>query len=73
MGVCGELAADPLAVPVLVGMGVTELSMSAVAIPSIKQVVRRIDTAAARDLAARALTMSSAEEVRLAAREFLKE
>jgi phosphocarrier protein FPr len=73
VGVCGELAADPLAVPVLVGMGVTELSMNAVAVPSIKQVVRRIDTAAARDLAARALTMASAEEVRLAAREFLEE
>lgn len=63
-GVCGELAGDPLATPLLIGLGVTELSMSAPAIPHVKQVVRRTDLTSARALAERALRLSSAAEVR---------
>lgn len=63
-GVCGEIAGDPLAAPLLIGLGVTELSMSAPAIPHVKQVVRRTDLASARALAERALAASSAGEVR---------
>ncbi|MGZ8585946.1 MAG: phosphoenolpyruvate--protein phosphotransferase, partial [Actinomycetota bacterium] len=68
-GVCGELAGDPLAAPLLIGLGVTELSMSAPAIPHVKQVVRRTDLASARALAERALRLSSAAEVRELLRE----
>jgi multiphosphoryl transfer protein len=64
VGVCGELASDPTAVPVLVGLGVTELSANAPAIPAVKQAVRGIDTRAARALADKALALSSASEVR---------
>jgi phosphocarrier protein FPr len=64
VGVCGELASDPTAVPVLVGLGVTELSANAPAIPAVKQAVRRVDTEAARALADEALMLSSATEVR---------
>jgi multiphosphoryl transfer protein len=63
-GVCGELAGDPLAAPLLIGLGVTELSMSAPAIPHVKQVVRRTDLPSARALAEQALATSSAAEVR---------
>jgi phosphoenolpyruvate-protein kinase (PTS system EI component) len=63
-GVCGEIAGDPLAAPLLIGLGVTELSMSAPAIPHVKQVVRRTDLVSARALAERALATSSAAEVR---------
>jgi phosphoenolpyruvate-protein kinase (PTS system EI component) len=63
-GVCGELASDPLAVPVLVGLGIAELSANAPAIPAVKQAVRSIDAEAASDLADRALELSSAAEVR---------
>jgi phosphoenolpyruvate-protein phosphotransferase/dihydroxyacetone kinase phosphotransfer subunit len=63
-GVCGELASDPVAVPALIGLGVTELSANAPAIPAIKQAVRSVDTEAARDLADQALELSSAGEVR---------
>jgi phosphoenolpyruvate-protein kinase (PTS system EI component) len=63
-GVCGELAGDPLAAPLLIGLGVTELSMSAPAIPHVKQVVRRTDLPSALALAERALATSSAAEVR---------
>jgi multiphosphoryl transfer protein len=64
VGVCGELASDPVAVPVLVGLGITELSANAPAIPAVKQAVRSLDADAARALADEALTLSSASEVR---------
>ncbi|HKA27684.1 MAG TPA: phosphoenolpyruvate--protein phosphotransferase, partial [Gaiellaceae bacterium] len=63
-GVCGELASDPVAVPLLVGLGITELSANAPAIPVVKQTVREIDTESARDLSEQALNLSSAAEVR---------
>jgi len=71
VGVCGEAAGDPLAVPILVGLGVTELSMTPVAIAQVKDVVRRIDVPEARQLAAAALEMTSAESVRRAASRYL--
>ncbi|WP_279580997.1 putative PEP-binding protein [Fodinicola feengrottensis] len=64
VAVCGELAADELAVPLLVGLGVRELSVAAAAIPLVKQAVRRVDMAAATALAQRALQQSSARAVR---------
>jgi phosphoenolpyruvate-protein kinase (PTS system EI component) len=64
VGVCGELAGDPTATPVLVGLGVTELSMSAPSIPFVKESVRSVNDGAARDLARRALVLSSGSEVR---------
>ena len=64
VGVCGELASDLTAVPVLVGLGITELSANAPAIPAVKQAVRGVDTDAARTLADKALRLSSATEVR---------
>jgi phosphoenolpyruvate-protein phosphotransferase len=64
VGVCGELAGDRQATALLVGLGVTELSMSAPAIPRLKQKVREIDREVAGALAARAIELGSAEEVR---------
>jgi phosphoenolpyruvate-protein kinase (PTS system EI component) len=63
-GVCGELASDPVAVPVLVGLEIAELSANAPAIPAVKQAVRGLDSEAARELAEHALELSSAAEVR---------
>jgi phosphocarrier protein FPr len=62
--VCGELAAEPLAVPALVGLGVTELSVNPPAIPAIKQAVRQVDFGAAATLASEALRLASADDVR---------
>lgn len=64
VGVCGELAADPLAVPLLVGLGVDELSVSARSIPLVKARVRELDLPTARALAQAALTLCSAADVR---------
>ncbi|VWX46711.1 phosphoenolpyruvate--protein phosphotransferase [Novosphingobium sp. 9U] len=64
IGVCGGLAADTLAAPVLIGLGVTELSAPPAAIPAIKAAVRRLDMAACVALAERACAASCAQEVR---------
>ena len=43
VAVCGELAGEPLAVPLLVGLGIDELSMNMAAVPLIKQIIRELD------------------------------
>jgi phosphocarrier protein FPr len=63
-GVCGELAGDPVATPLLIGLGVLELSMSAPAVPHVKRAVREVDGDAARALASAALELASGDEVR---------
>jgi phosphocarrier protein FPr len=62
--VCGELAGDEVATPVLLGLGVTELSMAPAAVPGVKAVVRRWALADARRLAGQALQAGSAADVR---------
>jgi phosphocarrier protein FPr len=67
VGVCGEIAGDPVAVPILVGLGVRELSAAPPAVPRVKRAVRETDLGSARALADRALGLDSAEAVRGAA------
>ena len=55
-GVCGELAADPLAVPLLLGLGVRELSVGPGAVATVKEIVRATDLAAAAGWPGRPLT-----------------
>ncbi len=64
VGVCGELAGDALATPLLLGLGVRELSMSAPAIAGVKQAVRATDAGEAAALAGRAQACAGADEVR---------
>jgi multiphosphoryl transfer protein len=64
VGVCGELGSDPQAVPLLVGLGVSELSVNPPAVPATKETVREVDAGAAAALAGEALGLDSAEEVR---------
>ena len=64
VGVCGELGGDVLATSVLLGLGVTELSMSAPSIAPVKQAVRATDVNASRALAERALGCATAAQVR---------
>ena len=64
IGVCGELAADPLAVPLLLGLGVRELSVSAAAVAAVKQAVRGTDLTKGAELARQAVSLPSAEAVR---------
>ncbi|NWN83439.1 MAG: phosphoenolpyruvate--protein phosphotransferase, partial [Halomonas sp.] len=64
VGVCGELASDATAVPVLVGLGVDELSVSARQIPLVKARLREFDLEEARAQAALALSQATGEAVR---------
>jgi phosphoenolpyruvate-protein phosphotransferase len=64
VGLCGELAGEPLAIPVLLGLGLDEFSMNAPAIPTAKQVIRTLRVDEARAIAAAVLELESAEEVR---------
>jgi phosphocarrier protein FPr len=63
-GVCGGIAGDSQAVPLLVGLGVAELSVSVPAIPDVKARIRALDLAECRRLAERALELESAADVR---------
>lgn len=64
VGVCGGLAGDPFGAALLTGLGVTELSMTPRDLPAVKARLRASDLPALRALAARALTVESAAEVR---------
>ena len=63
-GICGGVAGDHQAIPILLGLGIDELSVSLPAIPTVKAQIRRLNLATCRDLAQRALTCATVEEVR---------
>ena len=63
VGMCGEMAGDPDLTELLVGLGLDELSMSAVTVPAVKQQVQQTATSAARELAADALACETRAEV----------
>jgi phosphocarrier protein FPr/phosphocarrier protein len=64
VGVCGGLASFPLAAPVLIGLGVTELSATAAAVPEVKAMVRTLTMETCAQVARQALEQESAEAVR---------
>jgi phosphoenolpyruvate-protein phosphotransferase len=64
VGMCGELAGEPLAIPLLVGLGLDELSMNPPAIPLAKQIVRGLTMEEARQIARTALEMESPDQIR---------
>ena len=63
VGMCGEMAADPLLVALLVGFGLDELSMNAVSIPTVKNIIRHLSAREARAIAQRALELATVKEV----------
>ena len=71
VGVCGELAGDPVAIPILLGLGVKELSMAPGSIPAAKSLARTLDIARLRDFARESLGLESATAVRILAKERL--
>lgn len=63
LNVCGEMASNPAQVILLIGMGMTDLSMTPSAIPTIRRLVRAIDLAKAREVAEEALKLTTPREV----------
>jgi phosphoenolpyruvate-protein kinase (PTS system EI component) len=66
--VCGEAASDPLMLPLLVGLGIDEISVGAARVGTVREWIRQLDAEEAAGLARSALTMDAAEEVEWAVR-----
>jgi len=62
--ICGELGSDPAAVPILIGLGMDELSVSIPSVPTVKAQVRGLKLSELQPLAQQALECSTAQEVR---------
>lgn len=63
VAMCGNMAAEPLLIPLLIGFGLTVLSMAPALIPAAKAMIRKMDFQEARGLAEQALTMRTSKEV----------
>ncbi|WP_323146788.1 phosphoenolpyruvate--protein phosphotransferase [Pseudomonas marginalis] len=70
VGVCGALASEALAVPLLIGLGVDELSVSVPLIPTIKATVRELDLVDCQSIARQVLGLEEAAQVREALRDY---
>ncbi|MFO7884678.1 MAG: phosphoenolpyruvate--protein phosphotransferase [Desulfobacteraceae bacterium] len=63
VAICGEMAGDPVNIPVLMGLGLKEFSMNSGAIPVIKQVIRQLDSRETRSMVEKILTKHSVAEI----------
>lgn len=72
VGVCGEMAGQPLGALLLLGMGINELSMSIGSLPEIKSLIRRTVYSDAAKLVHAALQMRTAQEVQMHVQEYLE-
>ena len=64
VGLCGEMAGDPLAAPLLLGLGLDEFSMAATSIPTIKALLRKTSQTEMREVAAHCLRLPNLDRVR---------
>lgn len=71
VSMCGEMAGDPLAVPLLVAMGIDELSMSAPVIPRVKTVIRQLTLTDAAAVLAQALSQREPQAIQVLMEKFL--
>ena len=62
--VCGEMAGEPMIAPVLTGLGLRELSMSAVSIPEVKATIRQMTVAETKELVEKVVHLPTAADVR---------
>jgi len=69
--VCGEMAGEPMIAPVLLGLGIRELSMSAVSVPEVKATIRATTISEAEALILRVKKLSTAAEIRAMVSEFV--
>jgi phosphotransferase system enzyme I (PtsI) len=69
--VCGEMAGEPMIAPVLLGLGIRELSMSAVSVPEVKATIRAMNIEEAKLLMKRVDKLQTAAEVRAMVSDFV--
>ena len=63
LSICGEMASDPAVLALLIGLGLTQFSMTPAAIPLAQQVIQELDSRELRKIAAQVLRLSSAIEI----------
>ena len=63
VGMCGELAGEPLAAPILLGLGLDEFSMNPPMVPLLKQILRGLDAGEMRSVAEQALKLESPKQI----------
>ncbi|HZW02327.1 MAG TPA: phosphoenolpyruvate--protein phosphotransferase, partial [Anaerolineaceae bacterium] len=63
VGMCGELAGEPLAIPILLGLGLDEFSMNPPAIPGAKEMIRQLSTVETAEVARQALNLDDPEAI----------
>ena len=63
VGLCGEMAGDPMATKLLLGLGLDEFSMAPISVPQIKELIRGCDLNDCKAIADKALSVSSTDEV----------
>ncbi len=73
VGVCGQMASNPLAIPLLVGFGVDELSVPFSLIPDVKKMISLVDMSEVELLTHRALSMSTGNEIKELVKEYVRE
>ncbi|MEA2012556.1 MAG: phosphoenolpyruvate--protein phosphotransferase [Verrucomicrobiota bacterium] len=73
VGICGEVAGDPILTPLVLGLGIHELSMSSVAIPEVKNVIRALNMHDAEQLVEDAMKCRSGPEVRMLCEAFVNQ
>jgi phosphotransferase system enzyme I (PtsI) len=73
VGMCGEMAGDPYAAVILLGLGLDEYSMSAIGIPMIKRIIRSVTIAEAEELVGTIMEMKSSQEVNQYVRTWMEE
>ena len=70
-GVCGELASDIIAAPILLGLGLDEFSMTAPSILPARKMIRSLNYEEMKDLAAKVLELESQDEIRAYVEDYL--
>lgn len=73
VGVCGESAADPMCVPLLIGLGVKELSMSPITIGQTRRLIRQLTMREVEQLATEALSAYNGNEVLASVRKYIEQ
>jgi phosphocarrier protein FPr len=71
VALCGEVGAERVAAPILLGLGIDELSMGGSGIPAVKEVIAKLNLAQCRSLATEALELNTSQEVRQLVKERL--
>lgn len=72
VGVCGEMAGHPLATPLLVGLGIDELSVVPIVLPEIKKIIRSLSYSRTKEVVEKVLTMTTSDEIESYLKGFMK-